>query len=252
MPMAPGIALIAVAAAAPLALVTTTKGAVTFGGAAAPAVPFTLTAGQTLDLAADASVVLLYQGKAFQLTGPRKVDPATLASPAADPAAGALEDLFSRQVSTAVAGASRAAAVALARPVPGTAVLDLHQVRWSCGGCGVVPVEVRTLRGGAVLWSGSGEDHVDYAGPALSPGPHVLRVGTADFSFLVPATDERARAEAARQTLAGIADPSVAAGVWFATGLYTEGLYALDAAVSANPKYAELRAVYAAKAGVEP
>ncbi|MDP2314253.1 MAG: hypothetical protein Q8P41_15230 [Pseudomonadota bacterium] len=255
------VAFVPVADAAPAAtatatdapaMVTLVRGPVTLvqGGksTAAPAAPFLLTAGQTLDLGAGAHVVFLRQGGAFTVDGPKKVDPTSFSSaPVGGDQVGVL---LQRRTSLASAGASRGAGVVLTRPVPRAPMLALRDIRWRCDACGPQPVAVVDLRADTTVWTGRGEGSVTYDGLALAPGTYVVRVGVEEFALRVTPRDE-ADAAIASAHADQVADPAdraatVAAALLLA-GYPTDALTALEGA-----GLTELVGGYEKLAGVAP
>lgn len=256
------------ALAAP-ALVTTTRGGVEITGAdAAPAAPFVLEEAQALVLGEGALAVLLHEGDARQFTGPRRVthaDLGTRGDEAPSEGVDVLQELLTREVSTAPVGASRGTVERLVRPVPGSAVLAPADLRWECSGCGAVAVKVVDLLSGKVLWSGTGEGRAVYDGPRLEAGPYSVQLQGRDYAFTVVEPERRARIEAAagmaRSAAAGLegADPaaraSVEASVYLQAGLPTDALYVVDRALAqrpADPALKALRASLEARAGLAP
>jgi hypothetical protein len=225
--------LVAAALAAdPASMVTLSTGGVTVvegkTRTPAPAAPFLLGAGQTLELAAGAHVVILRSGGAFSADGPRTVDAKSLA-PAAS-GTDAVGDLLSKRTSLAGAGAARAGGLAVTRPVPGAPTFALTEVRWRCEACGPQDVAVVDLREDEVVWTGNGDGKVTYAGPALKPGVYAVRVGTQEVSLRVAPSSERDTLLAGI-TLANPADKAAAeAGALLLAGYPTDALTRLEAA----------------------
>lgn len=246
-----------VSAAAPAAndapaMVTLVRGPVSLVAAGksapAPAAPFLLAVGQTLELGVGAHVVLLRQGGAFTVDGPKRVDPATFnAAPVAGDQVGAL---LQKRTSLASAGASRAVGLVLTRPVPRAPALALRDIRWRCDACGPQDVAVLDLRADTTVWTGTGDGSVTYGGPALAPGTYVVRVGTDEFALRVtpPAEADGAVASAHADAVPDPADraATVAAALLLA-GYPTDALAALEAA-----GLSELVAGYEKLAGVAP
>ncbi|MES2643115.1 MAG: hypothetical protein V4850_26770 [Myxococcota bacterium] len=251
------IALASLAHAAPAAndapaMVTLVRGPVTLvqGGTSspAPAAPFLLAVGQTLELGAGAHVVFLRQGGAFTVDGPKRVDPASFTTaPAAADQVGAL---LQKRTSLGSAGASRAVGLVLTRPVPRAPALALREIRWRCDACGPQEVAVLDLRADTTVWTGTGDKTVPYGGPALAPGTYVVRVGTEEFALRVspPAEADAAVASARADSVADPADraATVAAALLLA-GYPTDALTTLEAA-----GLPELVAGYEKLAGVAP
>jgi hypothetical protein len=223
----------ALAADPPPSMVTLATGAVTVvqgkTRTVAPAAPFLLASGQTLDLAAGAHVVILRSGGAFSADGPRVVDAKALAPATATP--DEVGSLLSNRTSLASAGAARAAGLTLTRPVPNTPAYAIADVRWVCDGCGPQPVEVRDLRADTSVWTGKGDGAVRYDGPALAPGVYLVRVGGNEFSVRVSPADEE---QALLGGLQGIPDPAdraaSEAGALLLAGHPTDALARLEAA----------------------
>ncbi|MBW2254695.1 MAG: hypothetical protein JRI25_08880 [Deltaproteobacteria bacterium] len=262
------------AAAASPAMVTTARGPVQLVTAdeahEAPPPPFLLEEGQSLTLGEGALVVVLFEGSATQVAGPTSVNHTSLKPPQQTTRAGVdvLDELLARRVSTAATGASRGVGdIRLVRPVPGSTVIAPVSIAWRCDGCSAQEVQIHDLLEGRTVWSGTGTDAVQYAGPALGPGAYAVVLDGRDYAFTVVEPEERVRAEqavgaareAAKEMVAGGADiaahTSVVASVFLQAGLPTEALYAIDLAVEAHPddaSLAELRATFEARAGLAP
>lgn len=257
------------AAAADVALVTQTSGSVTLADEPAPAAPFAFPAGTPLTLADGATAVVLHEGAATRLRGPRTVQLTDLPKPGAATSAqnrGALQAVLSRDVSFAKAGASRSAGLTLLRPVPGSTVLAPQGFTWQCRDCSKQSVEVYDFLGDRVAWKSRGNGFVAYDGDNLTAGPYLVRVGTAEFSFTIADGDRqervkqaRAAADEARDALErdGVTDiaalVSIPGGVYLRSGLPSEALWLVDAALAEHPDNLDLlalRAGYERQAGV--
>ncbi len=213
------------------AMVTTVNGSVTLvDGAsrtAAPRPPFLLSTSQRLELAAGSRVVLLRQGGAFAVDGPKTVDPSAFTpGPAADPVSSAL----AKKTSLAVAGASRASGFALTRPVAGAPALALHELRWRCEACGEQAVTLSDLREGGTVWSATASDGLAYTGPVLPPGAYSLNVGGREFLVrIVDGTEAAALVEAAQLASLPEADRAAAlASAYLLGGLPSDALHEAD------------------------
>ncbi len=213
------------------AMVTTVQGNVTLveGGSrtAAPRPPFLLTTAQRLELATGARVVLLRQGGAFAVDGPRTVDPAAFTpGPAADPVSSAL----AKKTSLAVAGASRASGFSLTRPVAGAPALALHDLRWRCEGCGEQAITLSNLREGGTVWTATARDGLAYTGPILAPGAYSLAVGGREFLVrIVDGAEAGALVEAAHLDALPEADRAAAlASAYLLGGFPTDALHEAD------------------------
>lgn len=217
------------------AMVTMLRGAVTLVNGAertpAPPAPFILLGKQTLELSAGAHVVLLRQGGAFAVDGPRVVDPA--AFKVAVNASDRVGALLEKRTSLSSAGAARGAGPTILRPVPNTQLLSLTEVRWRCPGCGDQPVAVTNLRVDAPGWTGSGDGRAAYTGAPLAPSTYAVSVGGTERTFRVV---DRTEADA---LLAGLAldtmpapedRAAAAAGALFLAGYQTDALATLEAA----------------------
>lgn len=213
------------------ALVTSLNGPVVLvDGAArgpAPAPPFLLSPTQRLEVSTGGRVVLLRQGGAFAIDGPRTVDPSALVGTAAPDA---VSSLLGKKTSLAVAGAARASGPALLRPVPGAPALALTEVRWRCDACEAATVELVNTRTGETLWSGSGQGHVAYGGAPLSPGAYglVLSGRTFGFAVLEPSVVEPVLAAAHIHALPEADRPAALAGAYLLAGLPTDALRVAD------------------------
>lgn len=252
-----------------VALVTLASGTVTLDGEAVPAAPFVLPAGKGLNLADGASVVVLHEGTATRLRGPRTVSLSDLNAPstgASERRRQALGAVLSRDVSFTKAGASRGGELQLVRPLPGGTVLAPRDIRWTCDGCGAQQVEVYAFLADEVVWTGQGAGAVAYAGPALDPGPYLVRIGAREFSFTVAdkqtaarVNQARAAADEAREGLKsqGVEDVaalvSIPAGVYLRAGLPSEALSLIDQAIAEHPgneSLTVLRSHYERQAGL--
>jgi hypothetical protein len=217
------------------AMVTLVRGPVTLvdGGkpAPAPAAPFLLVAGQTLDLGAGAHVVFLRQGGAFTVDGPKVVDPVAFRAPAnGTDQVGAL---LQKRTSLVSAGAARSAGLVLTRPVPRSPALDLRDIRWRCDACGPQDVVLLDLHADTTVWTGHGDGAVRYDGPALAPGTYAVRVGADEFAVRVsPRADADAAVAGAHPE--SIPDPgdraAAVAGTLLLAGYPTDALATLEAA----------------------
>ncbi len=263
------------AAAAAPAMVTTTRGQVDIvrdeGSHTAPPPPFLLEEGDRLTLADGALVVVLFEGAATQLLGPREVaqgDFKTREATARHSAA-ALDSLLVRSVVSSRAGASRGAGdgVHLVRPVPGSKVLEIPYVSFRCGDCGDENVVLYDFRNDAEVWTAAGTGPIPYSGPELDPGAYLLGLGDRDHAITVVGPEERAEVEAlltavraAEQDLVGdgadqAASTSLVASVYLQAGYPSEALYVIDAALALSPDDAalrELRDTFELRAGIAP
>ncbi len=234
------------------AMVTMVRGGVTVVEGAkrtpAPAPPFLLSGAQSLDLAAGAHVVLLRQGGAFAVDGPKVVDPAAFKVRAnASDRVGALLEKRTTLVS---AGAARGAGPSIVRPVPNSQLLTLTEVRWRCAECGEQPVLLVDLRADSAGWSAAGTGTVPYTGAPLGPSTYAVTVGGTERTFHVA---PRAEADAllaglALDTMASPQDRAAAtAGALFLAGYQTDALTTLEAA-----GLTEMLHQYEVLAGVAP
>lgn len=229
------LTLLALAAdAPPPAMVTSVSGSVTVvdgkSRTPAPSPPFLLAASQSLDLAAGAHVVMLRQGGAFAVDGPRVVDPTAFKAPATG--GDKVGDLLKKRTSLAAAGAARGAGPAITRPVPNAPAVSVTEVRWACDGCGEQEVNVVDLRADSVVWTGKGTGSARLAA-ALPPGTYAVHVGGTERTFrVVP----RAEADALVASINpdAIVDPkdraAAVAGALFLGGYATDALGTLEAA----------------------
>ncbi|MCO4744360.1 MAG: hypothetical protein KC912_06190 [Proteobacteria bacterium] len=263
--------LLSAALAADPAVVVTTRGDVqlTTAGetAAAPAPPFALMDNQSLTVAEGALVVVLYQGAANQLRGPRSVALSELRASTEIPKeqVGVLNDLFSRELSTDKAGASRAGDLRMVRPVPGGTVLAPQTFGWRCAEtCAEEDVQIYDFREDAVVWTAKGNGTVEYAGPDLGPGAYSLVVAGREFAFTVAPKSTRESAQRARAAAMAAAqslpkdDPAsvaVPATVLLQAGLASEALWLIDQALTErgeSPELIEMRREFERRAGIAP
>lgn len=257
------------------ALVTTTRGTVQLVHEGetkpAPAPPFILEDGASLSLGDDALVVVLFEGSATQLHGPREVAQEDLKTRHAAPATRAttLETLLSARTQTSRAGASRAGGsqMNLIRPVPGAQVVNIPYIAWRCDSCPPTQVSVYDLRNDVDVWTGEGSSHVVYDGPPLSPGAYLLALGDREHAVTVVAAEDSERlarlVEAASQAsdeLVGVgadtaARTSIVAAVYLQSGFPSEALYTIDQALLQAPDdeaLQALRASFELRAGLQP
>ena len=251
------LATLAAAADPAPAIVTTARGTVTLVEAGArkpaPAPPFLLGPGQSLDLAAGALVVVLRQGGAWEVTGPKIVDAASLRPPEVTADASALGDLLARRTSAGTAGASRAGGIAVVRPVPGKPTTALSEVRWRCDRCGEQAIELVDLRMDETVWTGKGTERVAYAGTPLHAGSYAVKVGGHEFAFTVTRPEDGARVkDALTQASVEKLDPNAraaaTAALYLQAGLYTDALTALDGAT--DPELVAMRVEIEGRAGL--
>lgn len=221
--------------AAPPAMITLVSGPVTLVAGStrtpAPPAPFLLPAGQSLDIGAGGHVVLLRQGGAHAVDGPRTLDPASLKAEGS--VADAVGGLLDKRTSLASAGASRGGTLTLTRPVPQAPVLALGEVRWTCPGCGPQEVAIVDLREDGTLWTATGEGQVSYTGPRLAPGTYAVRVGGVETAFRVtPSTVADTAITAAHLDQIPDARDRAAAlgGTLFLAGYPTDALAVLESA----------------------
>ncbi|MCP4920060.1 MAG: hypothetical protein GY913_24425 [Proteobacteria bacterium] len=230
------LALVATSAASP-ALVTAARGAVSLVAETEtqPAAPYVLDDAHALRVPDGAVAVVLFEGRAIQVTGPALVKTAELvgAGQATGQEPSVLAGLIERGTSTKQAGATRAGGTTLSRPLQGAKVATVPTFSWSCGDCGEVAIELASFLDDEVVWISAGTNTVAYDGPALEPGPYAVKVGGQEFSFRV--TDSSAQDQVAAIVAgAGISDPvlaaEVGAGLYAQAGLLSEALWTLDAA----------------------
>lgn len=252
-------ALVANAFAGP-ALVTAARGdiSVVAGDAeSSPAAPYVLDESHALRVPAGATAVVLFEGRAVQITGPALVRIGDLEGAGAvtgqDP--NVLAELVRRGSSAKPVGATRAGGTSLSRPIAGDKVARVQSIAWSCEDCGEQTVTLTSFLDDEVVWTGQGADRVAYDGPALEPGPYALSVGGSEFSFRV---EDPSQVEAAREAggaLPGdpILDAMVQSGVLAAGGYWSEALWTLDAAIEEHGPEADLvslRQSFEARAGL--
>ena len=256
-------------------LVTTVKGDVQLVDQGAhstvPTPPFVLGTNQSLAVGAGGIVVLLHDGDATQVQGPTTIDSASLKvrSSASMATPGVLDELINRQASSARAGATRSGPTDLvvSRPLPGTAVVGLHEIRWACT-CDPQTVSVYDFSTGEVVWTKQASGHVNYDGPALHPGAWSVNLGGHDFMFVVLSADEQKRVESARSVAdsaaaklkaSGVSDPAslvaLPAGIYAQADLPSDALWLVDQALVAHPGNADLLKLeddYVKRAGQKP
>lgn len=228
------LAALAADAPAPPAMVTMVRGPVVLVEGArrtpAPSPPFLLTPKQSLDVAAGGHVVLLRQGGAFAVDGPKVVDPESFRVAATGDQVGTL---LQKHTSLASAGAARGAGPSVVRPVPNSTVLAVPEIRWRCDACGPQDVTIVDLRADAVKFTGRGEGAVKLGDVALPPGTYSVTVGGSERTFrVVPRAEADALVAATHADT--IADPKDRAATVAATlllaGYPTDALGTLEAA----------------------
>ena len=242
------------------ALVTAARGdiAVVAGDAESkPAAPYVLDAEHALRVPAGATAVVLFEGRAVQITGPALVRIGDLEGAGAvtgqDPSV--LADLVTRGSSAKPVGATRSGGTSLARPVAGDKVAQVQSIAWTCQDCGEQEVTLSSFLDDEVVWTAKGADRVAYDGPALEPGPYALSIGGSEFSFRVedPASVEAARKAGGELPGDPILDAMVESGVLAAGGYWSEALWTLDAAIEEHGDEADLvslRRSFEARAGL--
>ncbi len=247
------------AVAATPAMVTTTNGEVKVVKAGkadtAPAAPFLLTDDMTLELGSGAQAVLLYNGTAKRVLGPATTSTKQMEGGKAVSGAGKtgsmLDDLLSVQHSQAQAGAHRGG-IQLHRPVPGTDVLAVQDIRWACEKCGEQEVEIVDFLEGETVWTGKGTGAVTYDGPALTGDSYQIVIGDERFTIYVADAEKKKLLEQATEAAEGsddaVADDAAAAlsvktALYTHVGFPTEALYLVDSAIAKNPGDASLIAL---------
>ncbi len=237
--------------ASPPAMVTMVRGPVTLVDGAsrtpAPAPPFMLSGAQSLDVGAGGHVVLLRQGGAFAVDGPKLVDPESFRVSSSTDKVG---PLLEKHTSLASAGAARGAGPALLRPVPNATALDVTDVRWTCDACGPQEVKIVDLRADAVMFTGRGEGMLKLGATKLPPGTYAVTVGDTERTFrVVPRADADAvLASVHAETIPDPADrASTVAAALLLAGYPTDALSTLEAAGLADQVTA-----YERLAGVRP
>jgi hypothetical protein len=252
------LSLLSASAATP-AMVTTTNGEVKLvkeGKAdTAPAAPFLLTEDMQLQLGNGAHAVVLYNGTAKRVLGPATTSTKTMeggkAVSGAGKAGSMLDDLLAVQHSQAQAGAHRGG-IQLHRPVPGTDVVAVKDIRWACEKCGEQEVQVVDFLAGETVWTGKGTGSVAYDGPALTGDTYQIAVGDERFTIYIANAEKRKlldqATEAAEGSDDGVADDAAAAlsvktALYTHVGFPTEALYLVDAAIAEKPDDASLVAL---------
>ncbi len=257
------------------ALVTTTRGSVVLvrqgESTPAPAPPFILEDGASLTLGDEALVVVLFEGSATQLHGPREVGQDDLKTREAAPATrtSTLETLLTARTQTSRAGASRAGGTQmhLTRPVPGAQVVAIPYIAWRCDTCPTTQVSLYDLRNDVDVWTGEGTSLIAYDGPTLAPGAYLLALGDRDHAFTVVGAEDSQRlaslveaASDASDELVGVgadiaARTSIVAAVYLQSGFPSEALYTIDQALIQHPDdpaLQALRASFELRAGLQP
>lgn len=247
---------LALALATASTVVVDTRGDVALEGReATPSAPFSLHTGESLALAEGARVVVLHHGQPVIVRGPVKLDVRTLGTTTDEPTpdARALDALFEVDVARAKPSARRAGDLRLVRPVPGGVVLRVPSFEWSCSGvCGDEEVSLYDFREDSVVWRGRGSGSALYAGPDLRSGAYAVQVSGREFAFTVASPAARDTAEKARAAALAAAralppdDPAavaIPATVLYQSGLSSEALWLIDAALAKNPDNAELQAM---------
>lgn len=176
-------------------------------------------------------MVLLRQGGAFAVDGPRIVDPTAFKGSSND--SDRVGALLEKRTSLASAGASRGGGPSIVRPVPNAQLLALTEVRWACAECGEQDVTVVDLRANSAGWAAKGSGSVPYTGAALGPSTYSVTVGATERTFRVaPQADADALlASLALETMTSPEDRAAAtAGALFLAGYHTDALTTLEAA----------------------
>ncbi|MFK7927147.1 MAG: hypothetical protein AB8H79_03090 [Myxococcota bacterium] len=254
------------ALAAETALVTLATGSVTQADGTTPSAPFVLKSGQTITLGEGGSVVVLAEGTATRLRGPRTVSMTDLHAPSVgtqgQTSGAALTQVLSRDVSFAKAGASRGGALTLTRPIAGGQVQHFAGVSWRCEDCGPQTVSLTPLMADDPIWTTQATDTAAYDGASLAPGPYLVRVGDEEFAMTIATQGQSKGVKTAVQhglSLLGDSEddvalkPSVVAGIYWSAGLTADALWTLDAAAAAHPEsteIVELRRAYEQRLGL--
>ena len=238
-------------------LVTMTSGNVhlltSAGKAPAPAPAFPVLTGQKLVLADGATAVVMHpMGGVHNIVGPRTVTPADVRQRTKlDQSSPELGFVFAPREHTTVSTSMRGAGgFSLRRPIESTAMVMLREIRWRCGECDPLTVEVLGLPGAESLWTGTGTGAVSYDGPTLVPGTYGVRANDQIYAFVIaPAATQQEVAAAADQARALARElplperTSVEAGVWGYLGMPTEALSVIDRALAQTPNSTELQAL---------
>ncbi len=226
------------------------------GSRPAPGGHFRLEAGQTLELGEDAFVCMMdgtmrkrVQGPASFAYGDDLDTPRATSGGDASP----LSTLLERKTTAYTSGATRGqdgTKPILVRPVEGTRIVGLQEIRWACDSCGPQQVVVRDPETWASLWTGHAETSLAYEGPVLSPGEYLLEFGSLYFEFEVAqATEVTIVQKAVDEALVGTESlsqaerASIEAAVWSLGGFPTHALAVIEAAHEAAPEDRVLQAL---------
>jgi len=226
------------------------------GSTPAPDGHFRLEAGQTLEIGDDAFVCMMDGAIRKRVQGP-----ASLAygadfggsTPTRSGDDSPLAALLARKSTSHASGATRGrdgTKPALVRPIEGTRIARLSEIRWTCDSCGPQQVVVRDPETWAPLWSGRAEGSLVYEGPSLAAGEYLLEFGDLYFKLKVAkdgefASVQRAVEEALEGTdgLSLAEKTSIEAAVWDLGGFPTQALARIETARDLSPDDPVLRAL---------
>ena len=216
----------------------------------APAGAFPLLDGQSLIIPQNGIAVILSNGNAEQIVGPKTFSTdSTIGSGDVATNQDALANVLSRQSSTNSVGATRGGGnFTLLRPIEGTSLVTLSKIQWKCDSCEKKDIEVINLLTFDSLWSGSGSLQMKYEGDPLMAGDYAIKVDDNYLAFkIVDPTESAVITEAAIQAkrlasdLSMVDQVAVEAAIWSHAGMPTEALYVVDQALLTQPQNAELQ-----------
>ena len=213
-----------------------------------PSTVFALFEHQTLVLEEGSFAILLRNGVAQQVTGPKKISPNDWKEKAVSTQKNnSLSRLLSKKSSIRNIGASRSLdGFQLQRPLSSGTLIEAKEVRWYCHDCDVQEVQILSVDED-LIWSGAGKFSVQYDDEPLPPGPYLLDIGGLRTGFQIADAEQQ---NLLRESLRELHDQiehmplldrvSLYVAVLEQAGMPSEVLYALDTYTAQTPSNIEL------------
>lgn len=219
-------------------------------------------------LVLDENAVVMVPATRRSYMGPKKIDYNIVAKAVQGQSAPEDSGFISLKPRRNLAGATRGiSTVSVARPVPGSTVVELKTVAWKCASCGTQLVKLKRFDSLETAWSGEGSGQVIYDGPPLLAGrDYLLTVGKQAPVYFV-AADEKSldRLRSSREGLDemvkeltnnGVSESEAQifaqASLYFGLGYHSDALWLLDEALTkqSSERLNELRAWIETQEGI--